>query len=89
MVGGICTAWMVLDLHLPLWLGFVACLICGAAFGWLSEIIAVRRIVAASDEHLWVLSTLALSTMVQEAMADLVGNRPDAVSARLPAGICR
>ena len=69
MVGGICTAWLVLGLHLPLWLGFVACLASGAVFGWLAEFIAVRRIVAASDEHLWVLSTLALSTMVQEAMS--------------------
>ena len=76
MVGGICTAWLVLDLHLPLWLGFVACLVSGAVFGWLSEIIAVRRIVAASDEHLWVLSTLALSTMVQEAMAIWWGTDP-------------
>ncbi len=50
MVGGICTAWLVLDLHWPLWFGFIACLVAGGVFGWLSEIIAVRRIVAASDE---------------------------------------
>ena len=58
-------------------------------FGWLSELIAVRRIVAVSDEHLWVLSTLALSTMVQEAMGALVGHRPDAVPPRLSAGFRR
>ncbi len=78
MVGGVVTAWLVLGLHLPLWLGFVACLATGAAFGWLSELIAVRRSVAASDEHLWVLSTLALSTMVQEAMAIWWGTDPTA-----------
>jgi branched-chain amino acid transport system permease protein len=76
MAGGICTAWLVLDLHWPMWLGFLACLLCGAIFGWLSEVIAVRRIVAASDEHLWVLSTLALSTMVQEATAIWWGTDP-------------
>ena len=76
MVGGICTAWVVLDLHLPLWLGFLACIASGAVFGWLSELIAVRRIVAASDEHLWVLSTLALATMVQEAMGIAWGTDP-------------
>ena len=27
MVGGICTAWLVLDLHLPLWARFLACLV--------------------------------------------------------------
>src|ERR1700755_3696576 len=37
MVGGICTAWLVLDLHWPLWIGFLACLASGAAFGWLGE----------------------------------------------------
>ena len=36
----------------------------------------MRRIIAASDEHLWVLSTLALSTMVQEAMAIWWGTDP-------------
>ena len=83
MVGGICTAWLVLDLHWPLWAGFIACLVSGAAFSWLtSEVIAVRRIVAASDEHLWVLSTLALSTMVQEAMSLIWGTDRDSVPAR-------
>lgn len=76
MAGGICTAFLVLNLKLPVWVGFIACLISGAAFGWLSEVIAVRRIVAVSDEHLWVLSTLALSTMVQEAMGLWWGTDP-------------
>lgn len=76
MAGGICAAFLVLNLHWPLWIGFAACLISGGVFGWLSEIIAVRRIVAVSDEHLWVLSTLALSTMVQEAMGLWWGTDP-------------
>src|SRR5450631_2911720 len=84
MVGGICTAWLVLDLHWPIWAGFIACLVSGAVFGWLSEVIAVRRIVAASDEHLWVLSTLALSTMVQEAMSLVWGTDPTPFPRVLP-----
>jgi len=76
MVGGICTAFLVLNLGLPVWLGFLACLVSGGVFGWLSEFIAVRRIVAVSDEHLWVLSTLALSTIVQEAMGLWWGTDP-------------
>jgi branched-chain amino acid transport system permease protein len=76
MVGGIVTAWLVLGWHLPMLVGLLACLLSGAIFGYLSEVIAVRRIVAASDEHLWVLSTLALSTMVQEAMSIWWGTDP-------------
>jgi branched-chain amino acid transport system permease protein len=76
MAGGICTAFVVLNLHLPIWLGFPLALLTGGVFGWLSEFIAVRRIVAASDEHLWVLSTLALSTIVQEAMGLWWGTDP-------------
>jgi branched-chain amino acid transport system permease protein len=76
MVGGICTAFLVLNLHWPVWAGLLACLASGVVFGWLSEVIAVRRIVAVSDEHLWVLSTLALSTMVQEAMGLWWGTDP-------------
>ncbi len=76
MVGGICAAWVVLDLHWPVWIGLIACLLSGAVFGWLSELIAVRRIVATSDEHLWVLSTLALATIVQEAMSLVWGTDP-------------
>src|ERR1700744_2567183 len=76
MVGGIVTAWLVLGWHLPILARPLACLLSGAIFGYLSEIIAVRRIVAASDEHLWVLSTLALSTMVQEAMSIWWGTDP-------------
>ncbi len=76
MVGGIVTAFVVLNLHLPLLIGLAACLVAGGLFGWASEWIAVRRIVAASDEHLWVLSTLALSTMVQEAMGLWWGTDP-------------
>jgi branched-chain amino acid transport system permease protein len=76
MVGGICAAYLVLNLKLPVWLGLIACLCAGGAFGWLSEVIAVRRIVAASSEHLWVLSTLALATMVQEAMGLWWGTDP-------------
>jgi branched-chain amino acid transport system permease protein len=76
MVGGICAAYLALDLKLPVWVGFIGCLAAGAIFGWLTEVIAVRRIVAASDAHLWVLSTLALSTMVQEAMGLWWGTDP-------------
>ena len=89
MAGGICTAWLVLDLHLPLWLGLLACIASGAVFGWLSELIAVRRIVAASDEHLWVLEHAGPGHHGAGGDGHRLGHRPDAVPARLPAGIRR
>jgi branched-chain amino acid transport system permease protein len=76
MVGGIAAAYLAVELKLPVWAGFAGCLASGVIFGWLTEFIAVRRIVAASDEHLWVLSTLALATMVQEAMGLWWGTDP-------------
>ena len=48
----------------------------GAAFGWLTEVVAIRRVLARSDEHLWLLSTLALATMVQQAVGLWWGTEP-------------
>jgi branched-chain amino acid transport system permease protein len=45
-------------------------------FGWLTEIIAIRRVLAFGDDHLWVLSTLALGTIVQHLMALWWGTEP-------------
>ncbi|MEO8040888.1 MAG: branched-chain amino acid ABC transporter permease, partial [Betaproteobacteria bacterium] len=38
--------------------------------------IAIRRVLSRSDEHLWLLSTLALATMVQQAVALWWGTEP-------------
>ena len=48
----------------------------GAAFGWLTDVLAIRRVLARSDEHLWLLSTLALATMVQQAVGLWWGTEP-------------
>jgi branched-chain amino acid transport system permease protein len=45
-------------------------------FGWLTDLIAIRRVLARSDEHLWLLSTLALATMVQQAVGLWWGTEP-------------
>ena len=76
MVGGIIGAFLILTLGWPVWAGFVGCLAVGAAFGYVSELVAVRRVLTSSDEHLWVLSTLALAIMVQEAMGLWWGTDP-------------
>jgi branched-chain amino acid transport system permease protein len=47
-----------------------------AAFGFVTDLVAVRRVLNRSDEHLWLLSTLALATMTQQAVALWWGTEP-------------
>jgi branched-chain amino acid transport system permease protein len=57
-------------------LGLIAAIVVGGLFGWLTDLIAIRRVLARSDEHLWLLSTLALATMVQQAVGLWWGTEP-------------
>ena len=76
MLGGVFGAWMITGLGLPWWLALPLTLLSGALFGWLTETIAIRRVLAFGDDHLWVLSTLALGTIVQHLMALWWGTEP-------------
>jgi branched-chain amino acid transport system permease protein len=76
MLGGVAGAWFIGVLHLPAWLGLVGAVAVGAAFGYLTDLIAIRRVVSRSDDHLWLLSTLALATMVQQAVGLWWGTEP-------------
>jgi branched-chain amino acid transport system permease protein len=76
MLGGVGGAWLIGVLHLPVWLGLIGAIAVGAAFGYLTDLIAIRRVVSRSDEHLWLLSTLALATMVQQAVGLWWGTEP-------------
>lgn len=76
MLGGVFGAWMITGLGLPWWLALPLTLLAGAVFGWLTETIAIRRVLAFGDDHLWVLSTLALGTIVQHLMALWWGTEP-------------
>ena len=76
MVGGIIGAFLMLNWHWPVWAGVTGSVLAGAVFGYVSEFVAIRRILASSDEHLWVLSTLALATMAQEGMGLWWGTDP-------------
>ncbi len=77
MLGGVAGAWLIGVLHLPIWLGLIGAIAVGAAFGYLTDLIAIRRVVSRSDEHLWLLSTLALATMVQQAVGLWWGTEPE------------
>jgi len=76
MLGGVAGAYVIAGLGLPWWLGLLAAMGTGALFGLLTELVAIRRVLARSDEHLWLLSTLALATMVQQAVGLWWGIEP-------------
>lgn len=76
MLGGVFGAFLLAEKGLPLPLALVLSVLIGAAFGWITELIAIRRVLARSDEHLWLLSTLALATMVQQAVGLWWGTEP-------------
>src|SRR5437588_771992 len=69
MVGGVLGALFILRMGLPIWLGFILALAGGALLGIITEILAVRPVLKSLDQHLYVLSTLALALMVQQFIA--------------------
>ena len=76
MVGGVFGAYIISVLHLHWLWGLLGAVLAGATFGWLTDVLAIRRVLARSDEHLWLLSTLALATMVQQAVGLWWGTEP-------------
>jgi branched-chain amino acid transport system permease protein len=69
MLGGVLGSLFILRLGLPLIVGFVLTLACCAAIGIATEIVAVRPVLKSLDQHLYVLSTLALALMIQQVTA--------------------
>ena len=84
MLGGVFGAWFMAQLHWPWYLGLLGAMVVGAAFGWLTDLLAIRRVLARSDEHLWLLSTLALATMLQQGVALWWGTEPKPFPRLLP-----
>ncbi|MBV1795755.1 branched-chain amino acid ABC transporter permease [Siccirubricoccus sp. G192] len=69
MLGGVLGAGFIGVLGLPAILGFALTLAACALFGVLTEIVAVRPVLKSLEQHLYVLSTLALALMVQQFAA--------------------
>src|SRR5437588_6491289 len=69
MVGGVLGSLFILRMGLPIWLGFILALAGGALLGVVTEIVAVRPVLKSLDQHLYVLSTLALALIVQQFTA--------------------
>jgi branched-chain amino acid transport system permease protein len=69
MLGGVLGALFIAHFGLPVAAGLVLVLAAGASFGIVTEIVAVRPVLRSLDQHLYVLSTLALALMVQQFTA--------------------
>jgi len=76
MLGGVFGAWFISTLGWPIPIALLGSVVIGGVFGFLTDLIAIRRVLARSDEHLWLLSTLALATMTQQAVALWWGTEP-------------
>jgi len=76
MLGGVFGAYLITGVGLSAWVALPLAMLIGAGFGLLTEFLAIRRVLAQGDEHLWVLSTLALGTIVQHLMALWWGTEP-------------
>jgi branched-chain amino acid transport system permease protein len=76
MLGAVFGAWLIGDLQWPIWIGFPAAMLVGIVFSLITEFVAVRPVLKNLDQHLYVLSTLALALMVQTAAAIWWGTEP-------------
>jgi branched-chain amino acid transport system permease protein len=65
MLGGVLGTLCISRLGLPILPGFVLAMAGCAAVGVVTEVIAVRPVLKALDQHLYVLSTLAFALMIQ------------------------
>ena len=84
MLGGVFGALFILKLGLPLVVGFALTLLLCAAIGVLTEVVAVRPVLHALDQHLYVLSTLALALMIQQLTAVEWSTEPQPFPRLLP-----
>src|SRR5215831_155427 len=69
MIGGVLGSLFIARMGMPVAVGFPLALAGGALLGIITEIVAVRPVLKSLDQHLYVLSTLALALMVQQFTA--------------------
>src|SRR5207248_4455097 len=69
MLGGVLGSLFIARMGMPVAAGFLLALAGGAVLGIVTEIVAVRPVLKSLDQHLYVLSTLALALIVQQFTA--------------------
>lgn len=84
MLGGVFGALFIQHLGLPVAIGFLLTLAAGALVGIVTEIVAVRPVLKSIDQHLYVLSTLALALLIQQFTAIEWGTDPQPFPRLLP-----
>ena len=69
MLGGVLGSLFIAHIGMPVAVSLLLVLSAGAVFGIITEIVAVRPVLKSLDQHLYVLSTLALALLVQQFTA--------------------
>jgi branched-chain amino acid transport system permease protein len=69
MLGGVLGSMFILRLGLPMIVGFLVTMAACAVVGVVTEVVAVRPVLGKLDQHLYVLSTLAVALMIQQVTA--------------------
>src|SRR5471032_2819585 len=69
MLGGVFGSMFMLKMGMPILVGFFLTLLGCAIIGVITEFVAVRPVLKSLDQHLYVLSTLALALMIQQVTA--------------------
>src|SRR3954454_593060 len=69
MLGGVFGSWFMLKLGMPVIAGFLLTLLGCALIGVITELVAVRPVLKSLEQHLYVLSTLALALLIHQVTA--------------------
>jgi branched-chain amino acid transport system permease protein len=86
MLGGVLGALFIAKMGLPVIVGFVLVLACGAVLGLVTELLTVRPVLKSIEQHLYVLSTLAFALMVQQLVAVEWGTEAQPFPRLIPIG---
>lgn len=86
MLGGVFGSLFVLRLGMPMIAGLLLTLAACALVGLVTEFVAVRPVLKSLDQHLYVLSTLALAFMIQHGTAILWSTEPQPFPRLFPVG---
>src|ERR1700716_549055 len=86
MLGGVLGSLFIARMGMPVAVGFLLALAGGAVLGIVTEIVAVRPVLRSLDQHLYVLSTLALALMIQQLTAIEWSTEPQPFPRLLPIG---
>jgi branched-chain amino acid transport system permease protein len=86
MLGGVFGSLFMLKLGMPVVIGFVLTLMACALIGVVTEFVAVRPVLKNLEQHLYVLSTLALALIIQQVTAIEWGTEPQPFPRMIGAG---